>query len=366
MSIQHNKKRPNKPWIVRWFENDKQRSLSFRTRREASAFDEQRRVQVRTGNYISLDDQEILFSDYAGRYLQSGNREVSTLIRHEGILKKHVFPEIGQQRIHLIKRSDVQRLVDEWVLKGLQRRTIDRHLAVLSGIFRLAEADGLISRNPVVKIVRPSASTPHRRALTSDEIQRLVSELPDEYQSLIYVAIETGMRWGELANLNICNLDIFDQRIEVVKSKTSAGVRTIPISMKAISLINEHLMASGRTGANGDEPLFISHAVDPVTNLIAGRRLNYSNFRSRVFKPAAIRAGLGDLTIHDLRRTSATLLVDNGASPKVTQERLGHADIRTTLNLYAQGTSEGHQSALQGLESAILGTKESILTRVQA
>ena len=366
MSIQQNKKRPNKPWIVRWFENDKQRSLSFRTKREASAFDEQRRVQVRTGNYISIDDQEVLFIDYAERYLQRGNRAPSTLTREQGILNKHIYPEIGQRRIHQIKRSDIQRLADEWVMNGLQRRTIDRHLAVLSGIFRLAEVDELIVRNPVVHIERPPAAAPHRRALSTVEIQRFIDEIPSEYLALVYFGIETGLRWSELANLNISNFDVFNQRIVVEKSKTSAGRRSVAISDSVTSFINGHLMASGRTGSNGEQPLFISHAINPVTKLLSGGRLNYSNFRSRVFKPAAIRAGLEDLTIHDLRRTSATLLVSRGVSLKAIQERLGHADVRTTLNLYAQGTIEDHQFAIGAIEAAVFGSEETKLIQDQA
>lgn len=366
MSIQQNKKRPNKPWIVRWFENDKQRSMSFRTKGEASAFDEQRRVQVRTGNYISLNDQEVLFIDCAERYLQRGNRSASTQIREQGILSKHIYPEIGHRRIHQIKRSDIQRLSDEWVKRGLKRRTIDRHLAVLSGIFRLAEADELISRNPVVHIERPAANVPHRRVLTPVEIQRFMNEIPDEYRALVHVAIETGMRWSELANLNICDFDIFRQRIVVKKSKTDAGLRNVSITDTARLLINGHLKASGRTGANGNEPLFISHAIDSTTKLLSGRRMNYSNFRTRIFKPAAERAGLDDLTFHDLRRTSATILVSSHVSLKATQERLGHADVRTTLNLYAQGTIEEHQFALGALEAGMMGSDESKLIRDEA
>jgi integrase len=56
-----------------------------------------------------------------------------------------------------------------------------------------------------------------------------------------------------------------------------------------------------------------------------------------VFKKAAIKADLPNITFHDLRRTHATILIASGASQKVVQERLGHRSISTTLALYAQG-----------------------------
>jgi integrase len=67
----------------------------------------------------------------------------------------------------------------------------------------------------------------------------------------------------------------------------------------------------------------------------AGGPLRYGNFMRRVWRPAAERAGLGDVTPHLLRHTSATLLVDAGASIKDVQAHLGHADGAVTLNIYS-------------------------------
>ena len=359
MSIQHNKNRPNRPYTVRWIEAGKHHSRSFATKASAQAFDNQRKHEVNSGLYISVGEQKTLFRQYAEKYMRIGNRQQSTQTRDTGILGKHVFPVLGNRRINSVKRSDIQAIVDQWVAAGLKRRTIDRHLAVLSAIFRLAEADGIISKNPVVKISRPSAEAPHRRALNSEEIERLMEEVSDEYRVVIAVLIETGMRWGELAQLNIENFDALRNRLVIIKSKTRAGVRSILISSSIVALINGHLKSSARTGANGAEPLFISHSMDKSSGLRNGSRLVYSNFRSRVFKPAAMRAGLSDLQIHDLRRTSATHLVSQRISPKLIQERLGHADIRTTMNIYAQGTDKDHQSALESLATSLKGPVDS-------
>lgn len=63
--------------------------------------------------------------------------------------------------------------------------------------------------------------------------------------------------------------------------------------------------------------------------------LRSDRFRSRVFQPAAERAGLGKVNIHDLRHTAASLAVTSGASVKGVQRMLGHADAAMTLNTYA-------------------------------
>jgi len=111
--------------------------------------------------------------------------------------------------------------------------------------------------------------------------------------------------------------------------------------------------STGRSMANGSEPLFVSHDTEKETGKVIGTRLIYSNLRKRIFQPAATQIGLPDLQVHDLRRTAATMLVSNGTPNKVIQERLGHADIRTTLNLYAQGTEKAHTEAVRAIEGLL-------------
>ena len=113
-----------------------------------------------------------------------------------------------------------------------------------------------------------------------------------------------------------------------------------------------HVKSTGRTMANSMEPLFVSHKTDS-SGLVIGSRINYSNFRSRIFKPAAIAIGIPELQAHDSRRTSATLLVSENAPPKVTQERMGHDDYRTTNNLYAQGTEKDHRDVVEMMERVL-------------
>ena len=93
--------------------------------------------------------------------------------------------------------------------------------------------------------------------------------------------------------------------------------------------------------------------MDRETGLVIGARINYSNFRTRIFSVAAGAIGLPDLQPHDLRRTAATLLVYSKSSHKAIQAQLGHADIRTTLNLYAQATDEAREESVSRMEDVL-------------
>ena len=104
---------------------------------------------------------------------------------------------------------------------------------------------------------------------------------------------------------------------------------------------------------NQSEPLFVSHKMDRETGLVIGARINYSNFRTRIFNVAAVSIGLPDLQPHDLRRTAATLLMYSESSHKAIQAQLGHADIRTTLNLYVQATDEIREESVGRMEDLL-------------
>jgi len=67
----------------------------------------------------------------------------------------------------------------------------------------------------------------------------------------------------------------------------------------------------------------------------APRPIRRSHFHAYWFKPLLKRAGLPDIRFHDLRHTSATLLLSAGIHPKIVQERLGHAQISVTMDTYS-------------------------------
>jgi len=173
------------------------------------------------------------------------------------------------------------------------------------------------------------------------------------YEAMLYTLIETGMRIGEAIALNIGDFDWKSGILKIAGAKTKAGIRLVHISPTTQALISAHIQKTGRNMANQDEPLFVSHKTDNTTGLVIGSRVNYSNFRSRVFKVAATDIGLPELQPHDLRRTAATLLVAAGTPHKVIQAQLGHADIRTTLNLYAQASEEAREESVRRMEEVL-------------
>lgn len=356
MSIRKNPNRKKNPYEYRWLENGHHYSRSFATRKAAQTFEAAHISAISSGRGFRAGDDALTVDYFAAKYLQQKKTE-STTKRNQGIFDRHIKPELGARRIQLVRHTDLQQLVDRWSEKGLSPRTVWRQMTVLSKIFSLAERDEVIPRNPTKFLEKPKAADPHRYVMTVAEVQNLRRTIHPNYEAFIYTLVETGMRIGEAISLNIGDFDWAAGLLRITASKTKAGIRTIPISRTAMSLISLHVQSTGRTMANSAEPLFVSHKTDS-SGLVIGTRINYSNFRSRVFKPAALAVGLPELQAHDSRRTSATLLVSENAPPKVTQERMGHDDYRTTNNLYAQGTEKDHRDVVEMMERVLNPAQE--------
>jgi len=317
--------------------NGRQSAKNFRTKKEAQDFEASIRSAKSKGSWVDTKAATIKFSDYVEVWKATKtNQRPRTAYRRDNILNKHLLPALGNMTLRSIHRSDIQKLVTKWTNDGLAPRTIKHHVRILHPIFQMAVLDDVIVKNPTVGVNTPRPGKVERHALSPSECVALINATPSEYQPLIKIALATGMRYQEIQDLKINDLDLLRKALTIRESKTDAGLRSIKLSDEDVRVVAGHLSSNGRTGVNKDEPLFTSPE---------GHQIHYRNFIQRVFKKAAITAGLPNITFHDLRRTHATILIASGVSHKVVQERLGHRSISTTLALYAQGTKQGHIDA---------------------
>jgi integrase len=233
------------------------------------------------------------------------------------------------------------------------------------------------------------------QVISRDEVRnKLLPAAPAQYQAIIATAAGAGLRWGEAAGLRLDALDLYRARLSVVRTvievsghtsfkpypKSSAGRRTVPLPGWLVPIIREHL---DQYPVPPEAPIF-ANAV--------GKPLRRTLFRSRVWRPALVRAGmLGTLTViddntvradwkddtgatltkefatereavshitksctgglrfHDLRHSYATWLVDDGVPVNMVQRVMGHERSSTTLDLYTRRTDD-HGRILQALD----------------
>lgn len=205
--------------------------------------------------------------------------------------------------------------------------------------------------NPTQSIVI-GYKPPEMKTLSHDQVTRLLQTARDSrLEVFCYLAIATGMREGELLGLKWCDVDWASQSIQVQRQvqwknkskglegpryyfktpKSQAGVRRISLgvpSMEKLKLQKKRVATQSlRAEGEWDEhdlifPNLLGRPIEP-TNLV------------REFNKILIQADLPKIRGHDLRHTAATLMLLKNIHPKVVSERLGHSDIRITLQLYS-------------------------------
>jgi integrase len=317
---------------VKWrLADGKQVSKTFRTMSEARAFKHRLEVDKSRGLLPDLSRGNMPFAEYARDVFASLEHAPTTIRRRDGIMNKYILPQLGKMPINRITRECIQREVNSWRSNDLAPRSIINHLNILRPIFKQALIDDIIFKDPLKGLQTPKPRDVIRNPLSASECKALLAAINPAYQFAIHVGLATGLRWDEFATVQIKDFRPTENLLRVCRSKTDAGVRELKLDPEDTLIISQHIVATGRVGAEADSPLFTTPG---------GRALNYSNFRKKVFKPACERAGLPTITFHDLRRTHATMLVSQGLDPKVVQYRMGHKSIITTLKYYAVATEK--------------------------
>jgi integrase len=243
---------------------------------------------------------------------------------------KYVTPTIGGYDLSNVTVTVVERWYEDLADVAQASRTKVANL--LRGVLRDAYDRGEIAQNPG-RVLRPPAS--RVRALRPDEIptqeqvRRLADEVDERYSPLVLL-LSRGMRLGEVAALRWDRVDLASRRIIVDATmseeggygppKTAAAVRTIVLPRFMVDALHAH------------DKRFPSEPY--VFTSPAGQPLRQRNWRRRVWKPAAARAGLAHLNPHDLRHTAASTLLASGAGIGEVAQRLGHANPAITLKVY--------------------------------
>ena len=229
---------------------------------------------------------------------------------------------------YLIEKYKAKRLND-----ALMTSSVNRELSVLKRAFNLGITWEMAEQNPVQKVRFLRQPEPRERVLTEEEERRLLEASSEHLKPIICMALQTGMRKSEIANLRWEEVDLETREIEVVKTK-SGRKRTIPISSDLFKVLAE---LEGTRQSNG----FVFQYRDPKT----GRSRHVVFFRT-AFEHACRRAGIKGLTFHDLRHTFASRLVRKGVDLITIKDLLGHSSVRTTER-YSHSNREQKQRAVE-------------------
>jgi integrase len=307
--------------------------------------------------------------EYLDRWLAdsvSDTVKATTFERYEQITRLHLKPALGRVKLKALTPAHVRGLYREKLEAGSSARTVRYIHTTLHKALKQAVMDGLIPRNATEAVKPPQPTREEMHPLTPEQAKLLLQvahEAGDRLEALYVLAINTGLRQGELLGLKWDDVDLEDGSLQVRRTltitksgtiftspKTAGSRRSVKLTSKAIEALKHHLERQlgeiDRVGSLWSENglIFASEIGEP---------LNRHNLTRSSFKPLLKRAGLPRIRFHDLRHTCATLLLTRNVNPKIVSEMLGHSSIAITLDTYSHVLPNMRDQAAAAIEEAL-------------
>jgi len=336
-----------------------------RTQREAVEWLVAVRARVRAG--VNVSDRSTL-GEFLAHWLETIRPpvvRVTTWALYDQVIRDHVSPGLGGVRLSALRPDHVQRLYADLLAGGASVWTVRKAQVCLHKALGDAVAWGLAVRNVADAVKVPARPRGTARALGPDEAQRiLVAAEGLRVQWIVYLAMVTGARLGELLGLQWCDVDWQHQTISISRQvrrlPRGGGLQLVPIKTKA----GYRLVRLGEQGMSAlrDQRRRVDQA-----RLLAGERWRDHDliFPSAVGTPIEPRrvytefqavlaaAGVSPARFHDLRHTSASLALRAGVPAKVVSVRLGHSSVGITMDLYSHVMDDVQQVAADLLEDQV-------------
>ncbi|EGO2585220.1 site-specific integrase [Enterococcus faecalis] len=328
----------------------------FKTQKEAKLALAQLQIEIDRGKFVKQDYS--LFKDvYELWYAQYINTvKPSSAQRIKYYFDKQILPAFGELKLTKISPSYCQKVVNEWSKKY---KRFDSMKMYTSKIFEFAITQNLLSMNPMKRIIMPKRqreikTKEDQNFLDKDQLQEFLTLAKQkesmQYYTAFHLLAYTGMRKSELAALNWSDINWNANTISINKNvsytsgqriitttKTTSSDRTISIDEITLNILKKwkleqkkELLSRGFIVQKDEKQLIFSNPSNEIMspNVLWEKLKTYKNF---------------SISPHGFRHTHASLLFESGATIKQVQERLGHSNINTTLNIYTHVTKNAEK-----------------------
>ena len=346
-------------------------------------------IDIYTGESTTLNEA---FDRYiAGK----SNLKQSTRTNYKYMYDNYVRPTFGNRRLAEIKYSDVkafyQYLIDKKKFKPNSMEIIN---TILHPVFTMAHRDGIIRINPsdgIMSEIKKSNiwEKPKRHALTYEQqkaFMKYTAESPvyNHWLPLFVTLLGTGCRIGEVIGLRWEDVD-FEERIisinhnliyriqdsgkcefHITTPKTKSGIRTIPMFDEVYEALMQEEDQQKETGFNEDvidgysgfiftnrehrvhNPMTINRAIRRIYEAYNAEEKEQAKKEKR--KPILIP----HFSCHHMRHTFCTRFCENETNIKIIQDIMGHADVTTTMDIYAEATEVKKRQSFENLQGKVL------------
>jgi integrase len=292
-------------------------------------------------------------------------------------MRLHVLPVLGDVPIQRLTPLMLNALYADMLRHGrkchrdggLSHRSVRYVHTIVHRCLRDAMRWQLVMVNVAAAADPPRLSAAMRmppRTWTADQVRSfLVAMVGNRRYAAFLLLASTGMRRGEVLGLTWDNLDLDRAQLSVTKTlvdvdsevqwgapKTQRGRRLVQLDKRTVAALREHrarqLQERLAAGAAYQDQNLVFATRD-------GRFEDPKHFTREFYRCSARVPDLPRIRLHDLRHTWATLALERGIHPKVVSERLGHASIGITLDIYSHVTPAMQADAAETVAAAIFG-----------
>lgn len=344
----------------------------FKTQKEAELALARMKLEIANGTYkkTQVETYKEVYDLWVEQY--ENTVEESTFTKTLGIFRNHILPALGPYKVEKMNIEVCQRHVNEWFSKLKNYRMVKAYAAK---VMDFAIKRGYIQTNPFSLVDMPK----HKKAFTdlTDEVNEnfytreeliefltcLKNENNPKAYTLFRLLAFSGMRKGEALALRWTDLNFKDNEIKIskaisrgkdnqlyLKSTKTGTVRTIKMDEQTMQILKQWKKQQQQ------ELLMLGF------NTLNKEQLVFSNIKNEYLQPTKTRRwlvqvqkkhNLKPITTHGLRHTHCSLLFEAGASIKEVQDRLGHSDVKTTMDIYTHVTQKAKAEAIQKFENYI-------------
>jgi integrase len=350
--------------------NGKRKRLVVYGETKREVLDEIAKLQSKKAAGTLDDAAKMTVEAYLTTWLQDAAKpklRSSTLESYEAIIRLHINAQVGKVLLSKLTPLHVRCILTKMADDNYSPRRIQYVRTVLKRALSQAVKWGMLTRNVCDVVESPRVPKHEITPLNDEQSVKFLRAVEKDPLRLLYVlAVATGLRQGELLGLQWTDIDLKAGTLSVRRTmqfkrgefwteepKTKKGRRLIELGGIAAEAIHAHRAEALRAGRMGHQWVFCRDDGTPLN------RFHIIAAYERLLRAAELPA----IRFHDLRHTSATLLLQAGVHPKVVQERLGHSTIAVTMDTYSHVMPGMQRDAANRLDGVLKANGHQLATK---